>query len=296
MQREAGRAAQEISKMANAARDASITMNRVSGILAMGALPGGDRIGAIGQAGAMVGARQAELAGQLSNTAGMSEERIQAMLSEQADLAQQQVQLANERLSVEQEIYRIKRDEATESLSAMESELQMVQRIQQVERERLMTAKERFGAMTEAEQQRILAVRRRAEEVGAANLSVEELQLLQGVGLTSTSRIASEGLTARAEAGRFGELVMPEDTAASEAAAARERELNVSIADQREILVQLDMDYERVEAELVAKIKEAFAAQQTAFETAARNAAELAISQYNREQNQRRVAADVPRR
>lgn len=296
MAREAERASREIAKMANAARDASITMNRVGGILAMGSLPGGDRIGAIGEAGGVVSARQAAVRAELAAPGGMDENRRQALMAEEADLAQQQVQLANERLQVEQEIYRTKRDEATESLSAMESELQMVQRIQQVERERLMTAKERFGAMSEAEQQRVLAVRRRAEEVGAANLSVEELQLLQGVGLTSTSRIASEGLTARAEAAGFGELVTGEDTAASEAAAARERELNVSIADQREIIVQIDADYERAEAELVAKIKEAFAQQQTAFEAAARNAAQLAISQYNREQNERRVASQQPMR
>lgn len=292
---EAERAANEIRKMAQAASEASITMNRIGGILAMGALPGEDRMASVGEAERMVSTRQTEIRSELSNREGMSIDQQQALMQEQTDLAQTQVQLANERLRIEQDIYQTKKQEATESLRAMETELEQVKRIQQIEQERLMTAKERFGAMTEEEQARVIAAKKRADEVGAENLTREELQLLQSVGLTSTTGIASRGYQARAEAGGFPSLVTAEDTAAAEAAAARERELNVQIEDQREILVQIDADYERVEEELVKKIKEAFAAQQQAFEAAARGAVDAAMMQYRNEQNQRAIAAQQAR-
>lgn len=293
---EAERAANEIRKMAQAASEASITMNKISGILAMGALPGEDRVAAVGEAERMLSTRQSQINTELSNREGMKMDQQQALMQEQVDLSQMQVQLANERLSIEQDIYRTKRDAATESLRAMESELEQVKRIQQIEQERLMTAKERFGAMTEEEQQRVIAAKKRADEVGAENLTREELQLLQGVGLTSTSGIASRGFQARADVGNFAMLVEAEDTAKAEAAAARERELNVQIEDQREILVNIEADYEKAEEELVKKIKEAFAAQQQAFEAAARSAVDAAMMQYRNEQNTRAIAAQQPMR
>lgn len=293
---EAERAANEIRKMAQAASEASITMNKISGILAMGALPGEDRVAAVGEAERMLTTRQSQINTELSNREGMKMDQQQALMQEQVDLAQTQVQLANERLSIEQDIYRTKRDAATESLRAMESELEQVKRIQQIEQERLMTAKERFGAMTEEEQQRVIAAKKRADEVGAENLTREELQLLQGVGLTSTSGIASRGFQARADVGNFAMLVEAEDTAKAEAAAARERELSVQIEDQREILVNIEADYEKAEEELVKKIKEAFAAQQQAFEAAARSAVDAAMMQYRNEQNTRAIAAQQPMR
>lgn len=295
MSRAADAAAREVQKLAQSSAEASITMNNVSGILAMGALPGEDRLASVGEAERMVAGRQTAIQGEMAASEGMSIERQQALMQEQTDLAQTQVELANERLRIEQDIYQTKKQEATESLRAMETELEQVKRIQQIEQERLMTAKERFGAMTEEEQAKVIAAKKRADEVGAENLTREELQLLQSVGLTSTTGIASRGYQARAEAGGFSSLVAAEDTAAAEAAAARERELNVQIEDQREILVQIDADYERVEEELIKKIKEAFAAQQQAFEAAARGAVDAAMMQYRNEQNQRAIAAQQAR-
>lgn len=292
--REAERAADRIRALGESAAAAATFQNDLGNFLAMSQLPGEDRLAGVTGAQAMVTARSERLTADYNrmrqSNEGVTAEQTQQFLDEQQALAQNQVDLARERLTIEMDIMNTKRDEALTSLTSMQNELELAKRIAEVERERLMSAQERFGAMSEEQQQRIIAAKKKAEESGAESLTREEAALLRSVGLESTSRIARQADIARAEAAGFGEVVTEEDLRAGREAEARAANLQVQIEDQRKVVVQIEQDAENLQNQLIAAIKEAYAAQQQALEAAVQNAAKTAADQARRELQQRAIA------
>lgn len=186
---------------------------------------------------------------------GASVDEILALNNQAESLAERQIQLTEERITLERLSAKEKQDAARVAIAAAETELKAARDALKVEKERQMSALERFGQLSTAEQRQLLAVRTRVDIVGAENLSRKEREQLRSIGTNSAERLAREGDIAAARRAGGGGLFRAEDFAAESAARERVRQASVTIQDQRRIEVQVEADLQQVTDE-VTKIFE----------------------------------------
>jgi len=196
--------------------------------------------------GAAIGAEREELA--TTTDPKRQQQAVERLLS----LNQRMTTLASDRLSLEKEASQVKRDAATKAINAAKSERDIVRDRLKAEKDRLLSAKERFGQLSAEEQQETLRVFRKQKAGGIGSLTREERRTLAGVGTQETEQAARAGDIRAAERAGFAEM----EGAGRRRIAGMEREerkLDVAIRDQREIQVNLERDEDRI-AKQVAEI------------------------------------------
>jgi hypothetical protein len=241
------------------------------------------------RAGGEITARQSEIGRELSGTSSIDE--IQRLNEESTSLAQRQVDLTAQRLGFERQAAEVSTRAAREKIVAAERDKEIAEQIVARERERNTTIRERFGQMNAQEQQQLLAVRAKADEVGAENLSTEERQRLRTIGTASAERLAREGDLAAAERAGVGGLFREEDYAAQRAAETRVTQAEVVIADQRQIEVQIEANLDNVVRQIEGLLANQYQDLENAVERRVKQAIEANVQRFAVEQNQRRIAA-----
>lgn len=183
------------------------------------------------------------------------EERLQSAREAAAEAGQREIAAAQERLQVEQEITAEKIRAADESIARTEQEISLREQWIENERQRLMSAEERFGQLTTAEQQQVIGIAQRAE-AGDKNLTVEEMQKLQRVGTREAKQLASDFFRQRAEAGGFSERFGGKERANIEEWAGEKSQLEVRLKDQREFKVSLERDDAKLADQLASQVED----------------------------------------
>lgn len=179
-----------------------------------------------------------------------------ALLDAQQEAAEYAAKLAQQRLDTEREIIGERRTMLKEEIRGEQEKLKATQTKIKAEKDALLSAQERFGQMNERDQQRVLAIGRKAKENPDA-LTRQERAELRNVGLDSTREIASRGDVAAAERAGFSTVFGGEERSRIDALQKQERQLEISVKDKRELVVQID----REEDELARRAAEAIAAE-----------------------------------
>ena len=241
-------------------------------------------------AGGELGARQSAVARERAGSPGLTDDAMR-LNQESVSLAERQVQLTAQRLGFERQAAAVSLASSREKVAAAEREKSIAEDIIARERERNTTIRERFGQLNAQEQQQLLAVRAKADEVGADNLTTQERQQLRSIGTASSERLAREGDLAAAERAGVGGLFREEDYAAEKAAGERVTQAEVVIADQRQIEVSINANLDSVVRQVEGLLSEQFAELEAAVERQVRQSIEFNFSRYRDEQNKQRIAA-----
>ena len=152
--------------------------------------------------------------------------------------------LEKERLSINQSILRDKINQTQQASAAAAAERDVL-------RQSRMSAMERFGQMTPAEQRQLIRIKEKADRGGATgeNLTRQERMQLRGLGLKSTTEIAERGDVAAARKGgfeaHFGQ--MEQVTA---------MKLDVAVQAQNQLTVKLESDARKMAEQMVPVLQE----------------------------------------
>jgi len=145
---------------------------------------------------------------QVREQAGQVDERLssirEAMLADAAHGEERIINLMKKEIDATREVSREKKRGAEEALRATEKQLSLAQQATEDARKSLMSARERFGMMSQEEQQEVLQLANRAKRGG--RLNEEELRKLQGLGLGSTDALVQREAGRRADEAGFGML------------------------------------------------------------------------------------------
>lgn len=159
-----------------------------------------------------------------------------------------------ERLEGEKAISAERLRAADEAISKTQDELTMRQEFIKAERERLMSAQERFGQMTPEQQQRLIGLKRRAD--AGEELSMPDMQELErGIGTRGVSEMAGAAYRTNALRHGWAEIAEPEERrlALDETVA---QQLEVKLKDQRELRVTMERDDDKLAEKLAARIRD----------------------------------------
>lgn len=181
-----------------------------------------------------------EIAGVESNNALSAEDRARKVISMQ-----------KERLAVEREISNEQSRAAKEQLRTLEEQANVKDREIEKARAEAMSAAERFGLMTEVEQQNLIDARQRFQ-AGAGNVDVEELRKLRGFSGAMDEQIAAEARRRAAAAG-FGAF-QGEDLRRIQQMEAERQQLEVRVKAQADVVARIDVDIEKTAKEINKQI------------------------------------------
>jgi len=200
-------------------------------------------------------ARQREIMqgakGGILGQAGSNAARNEAGLA----IAQMEMDNVREEFELRKRIKEERVQAAQESLDLSKQELDTVRQQLAVDQERLTSAKERFGQLSELEQQRLIAIKQRADAQGFGSLSREERGMLRGVGTDDATQIAAQGDIASADAAGFdavfGQTQRENIRRQGELKQRLEAEINV----KQDLVVKVEQDNEAI----IDSVREQFA-------------------------------------
>jgi hypothetical protein len=173
-------------------------------------------------------------------------------------IAQMEMNNIREEFELRKRIKEERVQAAQESLDLSKQELATVQQQLAVDQERLTSAKERFGQLNELEQQRLIAIKQRADAQGFSSLSREERGMLRSVGTDDATQIAAQGDIAAADAAGFdavfGQTQRENIRRQGELKQRLETEINV----KQDLVVKVETDNEAI----LDRVREEFAKNQ----------------------------------
>lgn len=135
-----------------------------------------------------------------------------------------------------------------ESILRSKEELQVQERITDTIRGRLLSAKERFGMLSEEDQQRAIYANQQLEAGNGKALSREDISLVKSVGLQRTDELAIAAANARADQAGFNRFFGAEERQQIEQAAKERMRLTQEMAVQQQTKVTLEFDREAFKA------------------------------------------------
>ena len=122
-------------------------------------------------------------------------------LQTEQQIRERQLGLLQEEYRLQEQIGQERIDAAQQSLDLAQKELETAQQQLKADQDRLLTAKERFGQLSEIDQQRLIAIKQRAD--AGEELTREERSLLRSVGTENAVAQAQQGDLAAADAAGF---------------------------------------------------------------------------------------------
>jgi hypothetical protein len=169
-------------------------------------------------------AREAKLAFQ-GRMAPIIEEQIDA----QTEALGKQKAFLDDQLDIQKQIASERVRGAHEELQKAQQTLKTIQEQLKAVREQYMSAKERFGLADPMQQQRLIAINRKAQRFGVQALNREELTDIGGMGLDSTSGIMRQGAFGLADRAGFDREFAGAERNKAQALAGAERQLQGQI-------------------------------------------------------------------
>jgi hypothetical protein len=197
-----------------------------------------------------------EIAAQSSEVARNDIEQ-QAFSERIARLGQLETSALGEQLTIRRQIADERKKDAQERVQSSEKELDLVKQRIGAEQNSLLTAKERFGQLSKAEQQELIAIKTKADAEGSASLTRSERAKLRGVGLSSTNEMARFGDIQDANAAGFDQFFGAEEQAALGSSERQRKQIEVRLQDERKLLVEVQRDDTTLINQAVASLNEA---------------------------------------
>ena len=157
-----------------------------------------------------------------------------------------------EELDVAEKSGRARLDIERELLQSSEKQLQIHKNILEATQGKLTSAKERFGQMSVAEQQRLISIKTKADR--GLELSREERSVLRGVGLEESIGIARRGDLAAADRAGFDRVFGKTERETIATATANIEAAQFNINDQRDIIVKIEKNNEAMAERIVGKV------------------------------------------
>lgn len=164
------------------------------------------------------------------------------------DLQNQEVGLLREQFSLVQSIGDQRRADALEANNLAKQELETAKQVLATEEARLSSAKERFGQLSALEQQRVIAVKQRAD--AGEELTRQERSLLRSVGTEQAVGIAARGDIAAAEAAGFDQFFGAGERAAIDRAAGEVGRLEREVKATADLQVKVEVDTANAENQI----------------------------------------------
>jgi len=177
---------------------------------------------------------------------------LQKIEHELAEAAGRSAAAAENRLNIEKRIADERIRAADESIAKTQQELNLRQNQIEAERQRLMTAEERFGQLGGEEQERLINLMRRAQN--REELSVEDWQAVRGVGTRRATEMANRAFRERTAGTEFGQFYGLEERERMRNLREQKQELEVRLKGEQEIKVQIEQDSETLAKRLTAEI------------------------------------------
>lgn len=189
-----------------------------------------------------------------STTADAPESLVSGRHQEYISALEKAVQLRKEEAEQQQRINREQMQGAKERIAALEQEKQKHLDIAKQIRERTKSAKESFGALSSQDQSRLINLKKRMDQGG--ELSREDEALLEQYGDDRAKDEINKRRRQRAEAAGFGSFY-GEDRKEQEARRQEDLagQIDVTIKDNREVVVRLEADNQRIARDVAAQAK-----------------------------------------
>lgn len=181
----------------------------------------------------------------------------------EAEIAKMRLQMGEQELSLLKEHYSLnhqigeeKLRFAKEGINLAKQALETAKQELAVDEEKLMSAKERFGNLSEFDQKRLIDIKRRAD--AGEKLINEERSLLRGVGTEGAIGIARKQDLAAADAAGFDTVFgQTERTRIAAQRRVIEERLEVELKQATEVEVKVTQDNEKIFQEVRKAIREA---------------------------------------
>jgi hypothetical protein len=217
---------------------------------------------------------------QAATSFGTSDDRLMAE-RELKRVNENRIALLKEEYSLVEQTAAKALEGSREQLKALEDQKKLQQQIAKEAEERYMTGKERFGNMNQSEQQRLIqtqqafkyaqsldqkgdpASRARAERI-RASVPVEDRQKLASLGLTEGVEYNRQAAYENAARNGYNAVFGYQEIQATQQAQQAEANLNVQIANQNQVVVNINATLEAQKQALKAELQKEFAIQQAA--------------------------------
>ncbi|TWT30720.1 coiled-coil domain-containing protein [Blastopirellula retiformator] len=191
------------------------------------------------------------------------------------------VRLRRESLEIAKQTNREERDAAEQTIRKLNTQIEKQRQLQKESEDRLLSARERFGQLSEGEQKRAIAIKQKADASGYAALTREERAVLRGIGTEGAESIARQGDVAAANAAGFDQFFGGAERKKIKDAIAEQAKLEVEVKAQRQVVVKLEADDER----LIEVIREQFGTLLEAQEQITEEKIKRALTDLRAEQN-----------
>ena len=174
-------------------------------------------------------------------------QKAEQQLAQGAEGAMQATLKAYERrLSLEREIHAEAKTSAQQQLNQAQKILDAAKARLQAEKDSLMSAKERFGMMSEEEQQATIQRAQALRSGQAGNLTTQDLQSLKGFNVGIDQQIQSEALR-RASAAGFDQLVgFDSNQRIRQMEQEIKSKLEVNVKAKAEVVARIEADYQAI--------------------------------------------------
>lgn len=215
-----------------------------------------------------------------SSLAGASTESDRSsLLTESARLYERMAEISERRLSAERQLISEQRNSIQERISGAEKELELSRTRIRENKDSLRSSAERFGDLSNRDKARAIQAMRQARTGGAASLNREQRNLLRTVGGIDATRAASDSSVAEARRGGFFSVFGTTEGRNIAEGEAAEKKLAMQIKDDRNLVVQIDRDDEKLARTTVQAINKALAQRDEILLRKIREAAEEAQRQ-----------------
>jgi len=189
-------------------------------------------------------------AGQASAMGGFEDQKASV------ELERKRLGLLREEYTIQQQIGDAKLTSAQESLQSAKDELQTMQQILQAEENRLLTAKERFGALSNEEQASLIGLKRRADQEGFGSLSREEQARLASVGTRSVQEQVSQARLRQAEQAGFSTVFGEQEREKIRRSRQQIASQRLEVDAQTEVVVNIKQDNQQILSSIKQQIRQ----------------------------------------
>lgn len=214
---------------------------------------------------------------QAATSFGTSDDRLMAE-RELKRVNENRIALLKEEYSLVEQTAAKALEGSREQLKALEDQKKLQQQIAKEAEERYMTGKERFGNMNQSEQQRLIQTqqafkyaqtldmrgdRLRAERI-RASVSPEDRQKLASLGLNEGVEFNRKAAFENAARNGFNDIFGAQEIQAKQTSQQAEANLNVKIANQNQVVVNINATLEAQKQALKQELQKEFSIQQAA--------------------------------
>lgn len=173
-----------------------------------------------------------------------------AIANELMAIDDQRLGAQTEMLALSKQIADTQKEGARSAVESLQQELQMREDERRTIEESLMTAKERFAAMSELEQRQAIAAKAKADQGGVMSLNDQERALLRRVGTGDATRAARVADVAEADRAGFDRFFGRAERAALVENRNEQQKITADIVDKREFIAKVEFDAEQIAKKL----------------------------------------------